>query len=290
MRTKSLIPVLFILGFLSGSMGCALHADLVDTQLDLDQLKEQQAQTQKRLETIENYFKERAGSVQRGQADIAIKVDQLGVDLQVLQGKLEELNRLIAQLSVRLDDQTFRTAQATSRLDSLEVRVSGAPQAINPPRSQPSEGGGLTPEATPPDRRTVIPGRTPGQSGGVLPTEAYNLAYNDYIKGNYDLALVGFQNYISQFPDTSLSPDAQYWIGQVYYTRKDYRKAIEAFDLVAQKYPKSDAVAKSLLQAGLAYFELGDKTQAKTLLRRVVQDYPFSEESKLAKNRLAELR
>jgi len=50
----------------------------VDTQLDLDKMKEQEAQIQKRLETIENYFKERAGSVQRGQADIAIKVDQLG--------------------------------------------------------------------------------------------------------------------------------------------------------------------------------------------------------------------
>jgi len=102
--------------------------------------------------------------------------------------------------------------------------------------------------------------------------------------------LIGFQNYISQFPDTSLSPDAQYWIGQVYYTRKDYRKAIEAFALVVQKYPKSDAVARSLLQEGLAYLELGDKTQARAVFRRVVQDYPFSEESKLAKNRLAELR
>lgn len=290
MRLKSPIPILLTLSFLSGNMGCALHADLVDTQLDLDRIKVQEAQTQKRLETIENYFKERAGSVQRGQADTALKVDQFGVDLQILQGKLEELNRLMAQLSVRLDDQTFRTAQTVNRLDALEARIAGTPQAINPPRGQPSEGGEPTPEATSPDRKTVIPGRTPGQSAGILPTEAYNLAYNDYIKGNYDLALIGFQNYISQFPDTSLSPDAQYWIGQVYYTRKDYRKAIEAFNLVMQKYPKSDAVAKSLLQQGLAYLELGDKTQAKAALRRVVQDYPFSEESKLAKNRLAELR
>src|SRR6202040_1535970 len=109
MRTKRLIPVLFIMGILSGIIssftGCALNADLVDMQLDQDKIKEQQAQTQKRLETIENYFKERAGSVQRGQADIALKVDQLGVDLQVLQGKLEELNRLMAQQAIRLDDQ-----------------------------------------------------------------------------------------------------------------------------------------------------------------------------------------
>jgi tol-pal system protein YbgF len=273
-------------GMMSGITGCALNADLVDTQLDMDKIKEQQAETQKRLETIENYFKERAGSVQRGQADMVLKVDQLGVDLQVLQGKLEELNRLIAQLAIRLDDQTFKTAQTAGRLDALEARAT-APQTINPPR-QPAEGGG--PEGPFPDKKTVIPGRSPGQSGGVMPTEAYNLAYNDYIKGNYDLALVGFQNYIAQFPDTSLSPDAHYWIGQIHYTRKDYRKAIETFDLVVQKYPKSDVVAKSLLQEGLSYLELGDKTRSKTYLKRVVQDYPFSEESKLAKNRLAELR
>jgi len=286
MRIKSQIPILLFLVVFSGITGCALQADLVDTQLDLDKMKEQNAQTQKRLEAIENYFKDRAGSVQRGQADIVLKVDQLGTDLQLLQGKLEELNRLLSQLSMRLDDQTSRSAQTAGRLDALEARQSGAPQSINPS----TEGGAAMPGTTAPDLKTVIPGRTPGQSGGLLPTEAYNLAYNDYIKGNYDLALIGFQNYLAQFPDSSLSPDAQYWIGQIYYTRHDYEKAIRAFDIVLQKYPKSEAVTKSLLQKGLSYIELGDKAQAKAALRRVVQDYPFSDEAKLAKNRLAELR
>jgi tol-pal system protein YbgF len=204
---------------------------------------------------------------------------------------LEELNRLMSQLSMRLDDQASRMAQTAGRLDALEARLSsGPPQAINPAREPSTEAGTAMPETTSPDKKTVIPGRTPGQSGGLLPTEAYNLAYNDYIKGNYDLALIGFQNYLTQFPDSSLSPDAQYWIGQVYYTRHDYEKAIRAFDLVLQKYPKSEGVAKSLLQKGLSYIELGDKAQAKAVLRRVVQDYPFSDEAKLAKNRLAELR
>ena len=290
MRIKRLIPVLFIWVFMAGAVGCALHADLVDTQLDLDRLKEHEAQTQKRLETVESYFKERAGSVQRGQADIAIKVDQLGSDLLALQGKLEEISRQMSQWALKLDDQTFRTAQLLSRLDALESRVSGAPPAVNPPRGLPLEGGQPAPQISPPDRKTILPGRTPGPSSGLAPTEAYNLAYNDYVKGNYDLALAGFQNYLVQFPDTSLSPDAQYWVGQIYYTRQDYRKAIGAFDLVVQKYPKSEAVAKSLLQEGLAYIELDEKTMAKVVLRRVVQDYPFSEEAKLAKNRLADLR
>ena len=290
MRIKKPILMILALGFLSGIAGCALQADLVDTQLDLDKMKEQDAQTQKRLEAIENYFKDRAGSVQRGQADVVLKVDQIGTDLQLLQGKLEELNRLISQLSMRLDDQVSRTAQIAGRLDALEARLSGSPQAINPAREPSTEAGTAKPETTSPEQKTVIPGRTPGQSGGLLPTEAYNLAYNDYIKGNYDLALIGFQNYLTQFPDSSLSPDAQYWIGQVYYTRHDYEKAIQAFDLVLQKYPKSEGIAKSLLQKGLSYIELGDKAQARAALRRVVQDYPFSDEAKLAKNRLAELR
>ena len=166
---ERLIPVLFILGFILSGIpsitGCALHAGLVDTQLDLDKIKEQQAQNQKRLETIENYFKERAGSVQRGQADIVLKVDQLGMDLQVLQGKLEELNRLMAQLAIRLDDQTFRTSRLASRLDALEGRVSTAPQTINPLTIRWRTGPG----AISPDRKASIPGRSPGQS--FLPTK-----------------------------------------------------------------------------------------------------------------------
>ncbi len=61
------------------------------------------------------------------------------------------------------------------------------------------------------------------------PSEAYRQAKTDFDKGNFDLALAGFQNYIAQFPDTSLAAGAQYWIGECYASKKEYSKAIEAF-------------------------------------------------------------
>jgi tol-pal system protein YbgF len=289
--------------------GCATQADVMDLQTSQERNEAQQTEIQNRLKVVESYFKERSTTVQRGQADIVIKLDQVAVDLQAAQGKLEENSHLLADFSQRIDDQTFRSKELTGRLDVLDGQLAAleksladlekAVQAIAkggalPPELKSSE----TPDAKPPkegaapDQRIVLPGRPTekDKATGTSPSEAYGLAYNDYLKGNYDLALLGFQNFLVQFKATSLAPNAQYWIGESFYGKKDYVKAIESFDKVIGDYPKSDKVPGALLKAGYAWLEMGDKSKSKTYLKKVVENYPLSNEGKLAKNKLAELK
>ncbi|MBI3994974.1 MAG: tol-pal system protein YbgF [Nitrospirae bacterium] len=292
-----------------GAAGCATQADMMDLQTSFEKNEAQQAEIQNRLKVIESYFKERSTTVQRGQADIVIKLDQVAVDLQSTQGKLEESSHLLADVSQRIDDQAFRSKELTGRLDALDGQIAAleksvadlekAVQAIGqvvtlPPESKSSE----TPDAKPPsasapgDQKIVLPGRPTekDKATGMSPSEAYGLAYNDYLKGNYDLALLGFQNFLTQFKTTSLAPNAQYWIGESFYGKKEYVKAIEAFDKVVGDYPKSDKVPGALLKAGYAWIEIGDKARARSYLKKVVENYPLANEGKLAKNKLAELK
>jgi len=289
--------------------GCATQADVMDLQTEVEKSRAEREEIQNRLKVVESYFKERSTTVQRSQADIVIKLDQVATDLQTAQGKLEENSHLLADLSQRIDDQSFRSKDLAGRLDVLDGQIAALEKSVADLEKGvpiPGKGAGASPDQKSPgasegkaaggsasaDQTVVLPGRPTekDKATGMSPSEAYGLAYNDYLKGNYDLSLLGFQSFLTQFKATSLAPNAQYWIGESYYGKKEYLKAIEAFDKVVSDYPKSDKVPGAMLKAGYACVEIGDKTRARTYLKKVVETYPLSNEGKLAKNKLAELK
>jgi TolA-binding protein len=54
-------------------------------------------------------------------------------------------------------------------------------------------------------------------------TEVYNMAYSDYRKGNFELAIDGFKMYREQFPESPLADNSLYWIGECYFSQRKYR-------------------------------------------------------------------
>jgi tol-pal system protein YbgF len=125
---------------------------------------------------------------------------------------------------------------------------------------------------------------------GISPTSAFNLAYNDYLNGRYDLAVTGFQRFLKDFPSTSLAPNAYYWMGESYFSLKDYPHAAQAFQKVVNDHPRSEKVAPALFKMGVVTAEAGDLPKARGYLKKVIEDYSTSDEAKLAKNKLAEIR
>lgn len=297
------ISVLFLL-----HPGCATQADVMDLEIALEKKEAQLAEVSNRLGVVESYFKERSTTVQRGQADLVLKMDEVVSGLQTTEGKLEETNHRLADAIGRLDDLAFQNRELNGRLDTLDTQVAGLERSLGGARSgsggdRGASGGGdpRSPDvpvnrpggdaAKPSDQRIILPGRPtePDKTTGLSPSEAYGLAYNDYLKGNYDLALLGFQNFLVHYKGTSLTSNAQYWIGESYYGKKEFVKAIEAFDKVVSDYSKSDKVPGAILKAGYAFIELGDKAKARSYLKTVVENYPLTNEAKLARNRLAEI-
>ena len=130
----------------------------------------------------------------------------------------------------------------------------------------------------------------PRRAGGSVSPEAlYNSAYGDYLKGNYDLARDGFQEYINNYPETELSDNALYWIGETYYGLRNFAEAVDAFDRVIQVYPKGDKVPAAILKKGFSYLELENRQAGVKELRWVIQKHASSEEAKIAANRLKTL-
>jgi len=167
-----------------------------------------------------------------------------------------------------------------SKMDEALV-ASGAPKldplAAEPVKTvKPKNSGGAEP---------IIP-----NVPAITPTSAFNLSYNDYLNGKYDLAVSGFQRFVKDFPGTSLTPNAHYWLGESYYQQKDYARAMQAFEYVSTEFPGNEKVPAALYKLGLAAAETGDLVKSKKNLKRVVEEFPTSDEAKLAKNKLAEIR
>ena len=95
---------------------------------------------------------------------------------------------------------------------------------------------------------------------------------------------------MKDFSGTSLTPNAHYWLGESYYQQKDYARAMQSFEYLSTEYPGNEKVPAALLKLSLAAGETGDLAKAKKYFKRVIDEFPLSDEAKLAKNKLGEIR
>jgi tol-pal system protein YbgF len=135
------------------------------------------------------------------------------------------------------------------------------------------------------------PDRPAAAGGGAVPdAEAlYNTAYADFSKGNYALAVSGFEEYHEKFPDSPLADNALYWIGECHFSQGNFPDAVSAFDRLLEQHADSDKAAAANLKKGLAFLEQNQIGQAIVQLRFVHSTYPGSDEAKIARDKLISL-
>lgn len=234
--------------------GCAKHADFVEIRDQLSTISRSQDQDHQRVDAVLRRLEsvERIKDAEAGRP----RFEELAARLQKIENRLAKLEDTMGQPPAKLD-----------------------PALSEPRPSKPTK----PPQST--ESVTIAPGVP-----GITPTSAFNLAYNDYLNGKYELAVAGFQRFTKDFPGTSLTPNAQYWLGESYYNLKDYVRAIQTFEYLVAEYPGNEKVPAALYKLGLATAETGDLVKSRKNLKRVLEEYPASDESKLAKNKLAEIR
>ena len=127
-----------------------------------------------------------------------------------------------------------------------------------------------------------------GGSGEASSTEqaVYSQAFDALKAGSYSTAITGFKDFLSNYPQSSLAENAQYWLGESYYVNHDYDSAAEAFRAVLRKWPDSRKGSDALLKLGYTQFEQKQWAAARTTLTSVTQKYPGSDAAKLANEKL----
>jgi tol-pal system protein YbgF len=209
----------------------------------------------------------------------------------ILQDEIAELRATIARQeemirSLRADTQS-RLDELTENVDAVGSRVKDSFDRPDVYYSVPSEPQDYRRSPTLPaygDSASAPQSLTPAQIKAI-----YDNAYLDLNRGNYSLALIGFQDYLSRNPDSDLSDNAQYWIGECYYAQRDFRRAIEELGLVDRDYPLGDKVPASLLKIGYSHLQLDDREAAKEVLRDLINRFPTSDEAAQARAKIRTL-
>lgn len=265
--------------------GCVTPQDIEGLNAQLADIQRQVLQLQKQAPSKEEVSSQVSGL----QASVGRQMESLLKTEADMQVKLQDLSSQIDELQAKLEDTNYRLAQLSQQIAATNQELKSFRSL--PPATLP-EGGEAQPSTqTPPQNIGGVgpSGPAPATGGGADPQALYNSAYNDYLKGSYDLALREFQEYLANFPATDLADNATYWIGECYYRQRRFRQAVEQFDQVLERYPRSDKVAAATLKKGYAHLELGERSQGVVQLRHVIRQHPTSDEANLARQRLREI-
>ncbi len=105
---------------------------------------------------------------------------------------------------------------------------------------------------------------------------AYNDALNNYFNSDYLEAIQEFRVLIEREPDGAYADNAQYWIGECYYSLEDFESAIAEFKkvFIFAENNKSD---HALFKIAISYQKLGRYLKARENMTRFINDYPDSD-------------
>ena len=220
-------------------------------------------------------------SLQGQVADVLRAVEDSQKELKRLTELLAQQNASLnkAVMDQKVQAESFQTAmrEMQERLAELTERAQAA--ARTPPPTV------YTDPASPPTATTSVgPGGAPGAP--PAPRELYSQAYADYARGNYDLAIMGFTEYLKAYPATDYSDNAQYWIGECLLGKQKYQEAIEAWNTLFRDYPSSDKQPDARVKKGDALVKLGRRSQALVEYRYVIDRFPNSSAARIARERI----
>ena len=215
-------------------------------------------------------------SMQDVTANSGARLDTMSTQVQGLSDNLEEIKSRLGKLNQQLVD-------LQNTVQSLDAKISGGGGSA--PATGGSSPGGPIAQPT----STALP--PAGAPSGPAPSAdtLYSNGLRDITSGKYELARQEFQDYLKHYGDTDLAPNAQFYLGEIAYSQKNYELAVSEYDRVLTAYPKSFKLAPAHLKKGMALIELGQKTAGVRELREVIKRFPGNEEERRARAKLKEL-
>lgn len=216
--------------------------------------------TKQRVTTLEQEVSRLERLLQGNQAvqtDMLARIQSLQQENQELRNELETLQ---FESTRSADRQRELYIDLDQRLQSLESGTSGGGQA-----------GGL-----------------PMGDGQVAISDsaAYQAAFDQLKAGRYEKAGAGFDAFLAEYSDSELRDNAQYWLAETHYVRKNFPVALTGFQEVITTYPASRKIPDAWLKIGYCNYELEKWTEARRALTTVITQYPETTAARLAQERI----
>lgn len=256
-------PWLLGLGLLAG---CALRGDVRKVQLQVEALRSELSHADSARRVERDSLARVLAAVQatlsaEQNALVQIRGD-IRSDLQAVQQQLGALQELTGQSQQRLSELRSRLANPAPAPPPVPVDTTGAPAGTTPTTAAPAAGPGAD--------------------------QMYDLTLQQYRRGSFTTARLGFREFLRLYADDEHAPDALYYVGES-FAAENPDSAAAVYQDVVKRYPNSPRAPSALYKLGLLAEQRGDKAGARTYYARVLAGYPRSDEANLARDKLQTL-
>ncbi len=237
----------------------------METSAKVDSLIDRNMILQRRIYALERAISDQKDYSRNVNAQTKLDLEELKDQLNVLLQVLDETDR-------------GGTWTPRPRRESIEEPVSGE-TALSPDSVSSGDG-----EASPADtllKEPVI--MVPG------PDVMCRQLYLDFSRMEYQIAIEESEDFFAEYPAHPLGEEVRFIRGECYMELKKYFDALKEFSSVLQEYPRGKKIPSSLLRMAVAYHSIGDDDLAAGVVRRLVREYPGSEEASVARERFGDM-
>ena len=114
----------------------------------------------------------------------------------------------------------------------------------------------------------------------------YQQAFNLLRQGLYDQAIRAFQQFLAGHPNDRFSDNAQYWLAEAHYVKREFEQALAEYRKVVENYPQSQKLSDAMLKIGFTLYEMGRPDEARDQLQSLIQRQPDTTVARLAEERI----
>jgi tol-pal system protein YbgF len=214
---------------------------------------------------LQQSFKDQQKSVVDPVVGVGAKLDQVTTDVSALREGVADLSSQMGKLQQQMID------------------IGNAVRTMQTPAAAPPPAAGQTGMGT---------GAPPSASAGVPPVSAetlYQNAMRDRSGGKDDLALQEFGDYLKYFGDSTLAPNAQYYVAEIHSKQNNLDQALAEFDMVLEKYPDNNKTPDALYMKGATLVKVGKRTQGKQEFCELVKRFPSTDLANRARSQVKAL-
>jgi tol-pal system protein YbgF len=235
-----------------------LHAALfedTEARKKLQEMQLKESELEARIVSLEAVIK--SGSLN----DMLNQIELIKQDVSRLRGDMETLRHLNATVEQRQKD---LYQDLDGRLRKIEEKSVGT----NPLPNKVAE--------TPPAPEVKAPSDQ----------EVFDQA-NQLLDGmKYKEAFQAFTDFIKQFPNSALLPDAKYGLANTQFSLKNYKASVGTYQKLLDQHPDFAKNPEALLGLANAQIQLALIPEAKKSLKDLIKKYPKSEVIQNAQKRL----
>ena len=262
-----------------------IFADLRILQEQTQLLRVAVAELVESLKAITSRVDEQSNLTRKLFADQGVQIGGLTDNARILREKLDATNVSLSKDAHEMETIRQELGNQRTLLNQIIALVT-PPVDPTAPAAVAGTAGAADAGVVPTTSGTTPPVMPPPPQN---PQRSFDTAFGDYVTGQFDMALAGFQYYIETFPTSPDVPKARFHIAESQYGKGANKEAVTAYEQVITLHKGTEWEPQALYKQGLAYEKLGQIERAKANWELVRKAFPDSSAAILATQNLARI-